>query len=141
DLDSSVEILVFGKALADNEDALHVDSIVTVRGRVDHRDREKTCIVAQQIDRFQPSEAEVRVAEEAAAKVIVPPSALKLCLDATALPAGIFIELKELLAGFPGQCDVVIELTTSIGNRRRRRRLASPRRTGPRPASAAVGAG
>jgi DNA polymerase III subunit alpha len=120
DLDSSVEILVFGKALADNEDALHVDSIVMVRGRVDHKDREKTCIVAQQIDRFQPSESEVRLAEEAAAKVIVPPSALKLCLDATALPAGIFTELKELLAGFPGQCDVVIELTTSIGNRRLR---------------------
>jgi DNA polymerase-3 subunit alpha len=120
DLDASVEILVFGKALADNEQALNVDSIVTVRGRVDHKDREKTCIVAQAVELFQPSEDEVRLAEEQAAKVIVAPSALKLCLDAAALSAGIFTELKELFAGFPGDCDVVIELTTSIGNRRLR---------------------
>jgi DNA polymerase-3 subunit alpha len=120
DLDASVEILVFGKALADNEQALNVDSIVTVRGRVDHKDREKTCIVAQAVELFQPSEDEVRLAEEQAAKVIVAPSALKLCLDATALSAGIFTELKELFAGFPGDCDVVIELTTSVGNRRLR---------------------
>jgi DNA polymerase III subunit alpha len=120
DLDSSVEILVFGKALADDEAALAVDSIVTVRGRVDHKDRDKTCIVAQQIDRFEPTEAEVRVAEEKAASGVVAPSALKLCLDAGALPAGIFVELKELLSGFPGQCDVVIELSTSVGSRRLR---------------------
>ena len=71
DLESSVEMLVFGKALADSEDALAPDSIVIVRGRVDHKDREKTCIVAQQIDRFEPTDDEVREAEEQAAKVVV----------------------------------------------------------------------
>jgi DNA polymerase-3 subunit alpha len=120
DLDSSVELLVFGKTLADCETAVAPDSIVIVRGRVDHRDREKTCIVAQQIDPFTPSDDEVREAEEQAAKVTVAPTALRLRLDATALPATALSDLKELLAGFPGESDVVVELRTSGGPRRLR---------------------
>jgi DNA polymerase III subunit alpha len=120
DLEASVEVLVFGNALAENEAAVAVDSIVLIRGRLDHRDRERTCIVAQQIDPFQPSEDELREAEEQAAKMIVAPSALRLRLDATALPATALGELKDVLAGFPGESDVVIELTTSGGPRRLR---------------------
>ena len=69
DLESAVEILVFGKALADSEAAVAVDSIVIVRGKVDHKDRDKTCLIAQQIDPFEPTDEEVREAEEQAAKV------------------------------------------------------------------------
>jgi DNA polymerase-3 subunit alpha len=120
DLEDSVEVLVFGKALADSEAALATDSIVVVRGRIDHKDREKTCIVAQQIDRFEPTEEEVRVATEQEAVAVRVPDALRLRLDATALPATALVELKELLSGFPGECDVVIELSTSAGQRRLR---------------------
>ncbi len=120
DLEAAIELLVFGNALADNEAALAPDSIVIVRGRVDHKDREKTCLVVQQIDRFEPTEDEVRKATEAAAKVIVAPSALRLRLDASALPATALGELKDLLSGFPGESDVVIELSTSAGARRLR---------------------
>ena len=120
DLSASVEIIVFGKALAAHEEALAVDSIVLVRGRVDHKDREKTCIIAQQIELFEPSADEVREAQEQAAKVVLGPSALRLRLDASALPATALGELKELLAGFPGESDVVIELSTSVGERRLR---------------------
>ncbi|MGI8864803.1 MAG: DNA polymerase III subunit alpha [Solirubrobacteraceae bacterium] len=120
DLEGSVEIIVFGKALASHEDALGTDSIVLVRGRVDHKDREKTCVIAQQVDRFEPTPNEVQQAELQAAKVMVGPSALRLRLDASALPASILGELKELLAGFPGVCDVVVELRTSVGERRLR---------------------
>ena len=120
DLDGTIEVLVFGKTLADNEAAVSVDSIVTVRGRVDHKDREKTCVVAQAVDLFEPSEDEVRKAEEEAAKVVIAPTAFKLCLDAQALPAGVLGELKDVLVGFPGECDVVVELLMSAGNRRLR---------------------
>jgi DNA polymerase III subunit alpha len=89
-----------------------------VKGRVDHRDREKTCLVAQQIDRFEPTDDEVRKAEEEAAKVVLAPSALRLRLDASALPATALGELKDLLCGFPGDSDVVVELSTSVGSRR-----------------------
>ena len=38
DLEGSIEMLVFGKALAEYEGALGVDEVVLVRGRVDHGD-------------------------------------------------------------------------------------------------------
>jgi DNA polymerase-3 subunit alpha len=120
DLEASVEVLVFGKALAACEGGLAPDSIVLVRGRVDHRDREKTCVVAQEVNVFDPSPDEVREAREQAAKPVASPSALRLSLDARALPAGALGDLKELLAGFPGECDVVIELQCSTGPRRLR---------------------
>ena len=120
DLAGSVEMIVFGKALAANEEALAPDSIVLVRGRLDHKDREKTCIVAQQVERFEPTPEEVREAVEQSATQPVAPAMLRLCLDATALPATILRELKDLLAGFPGEADVVIELRTSAGPRRLR---------------------
>ncbi len=120
DLESSVELLVFGKALSENEAALATDSIVIVRGRVDHRDRDKTCIVAQQIDRFEPTADELRAAAERELATVKEPDALRLRLDARALPATLLTELKELLAGFPGDADVVIELSTSSGPRRLR---------------------
>ena len=53
DLEASVEIIVFGKALAASEDALATDSIVLVRGKVDHKDRDTTCVIAQQVERFR----------------------------------------------------------------------------------------
>jgi hypothetical protein len=34
------------------------------------------------------------------------------------VPATVLGELRELLAGFPGESDVVIELSTSVGHRR-----------------------
>ncbi|MGI8715273.1 MAG: DNA polymerase III subunit alpha [Solirubrobacteraceae bacterium] len=118
DLDASVEIVVFGKVLDACGDALETDSIVLVRGRVDHKDRDKTCLIAQQVEHFRPSEAEVLKAQVQAAKPALSPAALRLCLDATALPATALGELKDLLAGFPGESDVVIELTTTVGRRR-----------------------
>jgi DNA polymerase-3 subunit alpha len=109
DLSAQVEVIVFGKTLATNEAALEQDGIVLVRGRI-----------AQQVDRFDPTPEEVETAAQEAAKVIVAPSALRLALDATALPASVLGDLKDVLAGFPGEADVVIELRTTLGPRRLR---------------------
>jgi DNA polymerase-3 subunit alpha len=118
DLEVAVEIIVFGKTLASCEDVLKPDSIVLVRGKVDHKDRDTTCLIAQQVELFQPSEDEVLEAQVQAAKPVLGPTALRLRLDATALPASVLGELKELLSGFPGESDVVIELSTTVGHRR-----------------------
>jgi DNA polymerase-3 subunit alpha len=120
DLEASVELLVFGKALAAAGEVVAADSIVLVRGRVDHKDRDKTCIVAQQIEPFRPSAEEVSEAEEREARQSATPSPLRLRLDATALAASVLGDLKDVLTGFPGDCEVVIELSTSIGDRRLR---------------------
>jgi DNA polymerase-3 subunit alpha len=118
DLETSVEIVVFGKVLDAAGDALETDSIVLVRGKVDHKDRDTTCLIAQQVERFEPTEEEVLKAQVQAAKPPLTPSALRLRLDATALQMSVLGELKELLAGFPGESDVVIELSTTVGHRR-----------------------
>ena len=120
DLEGSVELVIFGKALDACGEAIATDSIVLVRGRVDHKDRERTCLVVQQIDSFQPSAEEVAEAEQAAATAALPPTPLRLRLDAAALPASALRDLKELLAGYPGDAEVVIELLTSAGRRQLR---------------------
>jgi DNA polymerase-3 subunit alpha len=118
DLDTAIEMIVFGKPLAACEEALAPDTIVLVRGRVDHKDRDKTCLIAQQVDRFEPTPEEVQEAQERDAQAIAPPDALRLRLDATALRASVLGDLRELLSGFPGESEVVIELRTSVGERR-----------------------
>ena len=52
DLEGAVEMLVFGKALAEHEAALAVDQVVLVRGRVDHKEAGKTCLVVQSVEAF-----------------------------------------------------------------------------------------
>jgi DNA polymerase-3 subunit alpha len=126
DLEASVEVLVFGNALAaagaagsdaGGSQALAADSIVLVRGRVDHKDREKTCVVAQQVELFEPSPEELAQATAEALARAAPPAVLRLKLDARMLPGPALAELKDLLAGFPGEAEVVIELRTSAGCR------------------------
>ena len=55
DLAGSVEMLVFGKALAEYESALAVDEVVFVKGRVDHKEAGKTCLIVQSVERFAPT--------------------------------------------------------------------------------------
>ncbi|MGI8729878.1 MAG: DNA polymerase III subunit alpha, partial [Solirubrobacteraceae bacterium] len=118
DLEGSVEILVFGKALGEYEDALAVDSVVVVRGRVDHKDADKTCLVVQSAEPFEPTEEELRRAREAAATRIVGPLPLHLRLDASGMPASVIDDLKHLLANFPGESEVVLEVQMSAGDPR-----------------------
>jgi DNA polymerase III alpha subunit len=118
DLEESVEMVVFGKVMDACGDALENDSIVIVRAKVEHKDRDKICLIPQQVERFEPTQEEVLQAQAEAAKPVLAPSALRLRLDATALPARVIGELKEILAGFPGESDVVIEVITSVGRRR-----------------------
>jgi DNA polymerase-3 subunit alpha len=118
DLEGAVEILVFGKALAEYEGALGVDSVVLVRGRVDHKDAEKTCVVVQTVEPFQPTAEEVEEAREAAARAPRGPQPLRVALDARQLPAAVIDELKHVLGNHVGEVEVVLHLETSDGQRR-----------------------
>jgi DNA polymerase-3 subunit alpha len=120
DLENQIEMIVFGETMEAAKDALVPDSIVLVRGRIDHKDKDKTTLVAQKVEAFRPSEAEVEKARAEEAKPPPVAPAFKLHLDASALPARVIGELKDVLAEFPGECDVVIELVSSVGRRRLR---------------------
>jgi DNA polymerase-3 subunit alpha len=118
DLEGSVEILVFGKALAEYEGALGVDCVVLVRGRVDHKDADKTCVVVQTVEAFEPTPEEVELAKLAAAKRHVGPVPLHVRVHAAGLPASIIADLKSLLANYPGESEVVLEVQMSSGDPR-----------------------
>ncbi len=124
DLEGSVEMLVFGKALAEHEATLVVDELVIVRGRVDHKEAGKTCVVVSEVESFSPSEADVADAAQARAVAAPPPAAepesVYVQLDATRLRASVVEELKEVIANFPGPAEVVLEIVTSAGGRRLR---------------------
>jgi DNA polymerase III subunit alpha len=121
DLEGAVEILVFGNALAGNEQVLVTDNVVLIRGRVDHKEAGKTAVVVQEVEHFQPSEAEVeRARAEAAAAGPAVLEALRLKVDATRLPASVIDELKHVFENFPGDAEVVLEMHTRTGQRRLR---------------------
>jgi DNA polymerase-3 subunit alpha len=119
DLEGSVELVIFGDTLQECGEAIEQDAVVLVKGKVDHKDASRTCVIVSSVERFAPTSEELAQAEVEAARV-VPPTALKIRLDAGALPAGAIVELRDLLISFPGESDVVIELSTSAGARRLR---------------------
>ncbi len=121
DLEGAVELLVFGKALAEHEAVLAVDRVVLVRGRVDHKEAGKTCLVVQSAEVFEPTTEECQRAEQksaaAAQAAAVETRAVRLRVDATRLPASVIDELKHVIGNFPGPAEVVLEMDTATGPR------------------------
>jgi len=122
DLEGTVEVVVFEKAMAAAEGVLAPDEIVLVRGRVDHKDANKVCIVVQDVTRFDPSEAEIEKAKAALAQraALEEPKWLRMRVDAARLEATIIAELRELFERYPGNDDFVLEMQTRTGLRRLR---------------------
>jgi len=124
DLGASVEMLVFGKALAEHEAALAVDEVVLVKGRVDHKEAGKTCLVVQTVQSFAPSPQEIgrartqaAAASRAAATLAEP---VWLRVDAADLSHGALDDLKQAIGDFPGSAEVLLDIDTSAGTRRLR---------------------
>jgi DNA polymerase-3 subunit alpha len=125
DLAGSVEMLVFGKALAEYESALAVDEVVLVKGRVDHKEAGKTCLIVQSVERFAPTPEELEQAREkseaaaqrnrAAAAMAEP---LHLRVQASALCASLIEDLRHAIEDFPGAAEVVLDIDTATGTRR-----------------------
>ena len=118
DLEASLELVVFGKALDSSDGALSPDTIVLVRGRVDHKDREKTCLIVQQVERFEPGAEAIEAAAAAAAARPAVPEPLRLRLNAGVLSSTVLTELKELISGYRGETELVLDLETTAGWRR-----------------------
>ncbi|HEY2632427.1 MAG TPA: DNA polymerase III subunit alpha [Solirubrobacteraceae bacterium] len=121
DLEGSVEMLVFGKALAEHESSLAVDQVVLVRGRVDHKEAGKTCLVVQSVETFTPTSEEIERADtQAKAASMAHAAALqpvRLKVDAARLPASAIEDLKDVIDTHRGTAEVVLEMLTSAGTR------------------------
>ncbi len=122
DLAGAVEILVFGKALGEHEAALAVDEVVLVKGRVDHKEAGKTCLVVQSVERFAPTQEEIERASAQARAASVAATAqarpVMLSVDAAELSPSAFDELRQTIEDFPGPAEVQLEINTSTGARR-----------------------
>src|ERR687884_576897 len=102
DLEGQVEILVFNSAYAENADKIDGDSVVLVRGRVDHKEQGETKLVVQEVEDFAPTPEEIKSARELAANAPPPPSRrLTLSVPGT-VPASFLEDLRELVSHHPG---------------------------------------
>ncbi len=123
DLAGAVEMLVFGKALTEHEAALAVDEVVVVKGRVDHKEAGKTCLVVQSVESFAPSQEEIeragaqaRAAARTATALAQP---LKLRIRATDLSANTIEDLKQMIEDCQGTAEVLVEIDRSDGTTHR----------------------
>ena len=132
DLEGAVEVMVFEKTIEAAEAALQLDEIVLVKGRVDHKEGGKVCVIVQEVERFDPSDAEIERARAQAVKAAEPPKPLCLMLDGH-LPASVIEELKRIIEDFPGETPVELK----VGERVVRLRPGLPRRGAQRRARAA----
>ncbi|MGH2955526.1 MAG: DNA polymerase III subunit alpha, partial [Solirubrobacterales bacterium] len=115
DVEGQLEMLVLGQAYADSGEAVAVDKVLVVRGRLDHKERGETKLMVQEIQPFEPSEDEVARARAARA-----PEPIVLRIDASAFGASLVDELKAVFEHFPGDEEVTLEMETRDGLRRLR---------------------
>jgi DNA polymerase-3 subunit alpha len=119
DIDGAVEIVVFEKAMAAAEAVIAADAIVLVKGRVDHKEAGKVCLIVIDVERFDPSDAEIERAKKQVAKLAAAvPQALRRRVDAAQLPASVIDDLRELFERYPGDSEFVLEMHTRTGLRR-----------------------
>ena len=110
DLEGQVEILVFNSAYAQNAERIAVDSVLLVRGRVDHKEQGETKLVVQEVEPFEPSAEEVvRAAAHAEAAAASAPARITLAV-APHVPDSFFDELKDVVRHFPGEHEVLLRV-------------------------------
>ena len=124
DLGGAVEMLAFGKALSEHEAALAVDQVVLVRGRVDHKEAGKTCIIAQTVELFAPSEQEIEQARKQAASeaktAVTLARPVHARVDVANLSPSAIEDIKQLVEDYSGPAEIVLDIDTPAGVRRLR---------------------
>ena len=122
DLAGSVELLVFGNALADHEAALQADKVVLVKGRVDHKEAGSTCLIVQSVQPYEPDQQELDRARAKAKATAAADAAgarpLHLSVSADSLSMETLAELRQAIEESPGQAEVVLDIHTKSGTRR-----------------------
>jgi DNA polymerase III subunit alpha len=100
DLAGSTEVVVFNSVYAASRELCLVDTILVVKGRVDHKQEGETKLIALEVTPFDASPERRQV---------------ELRIDATKAHAGVIRELAGLVREYPGEAAVVLALQTSGG--------------------------
>jgi DNA polymerase-3 subunit alpha len=101
DLTGSVEAVVFNSVYAASRELCEADRVLVLKGRVDHKEGESK-LIAIEVTEFT---------------AYVPPSEVRLKIDARRAPAGTLRELGHVVRDYPGEARVVLALETSEGPR------------------------
>jgi DNA polymerase-3 subunit alpha len=109
DLEGQVDLMVFGQTLEKLSGTLAVDDIVVVRGRVDHKEGE-TCVIVQSVEPFQPDAEEVERARAIVQEAAIP-KPLRVRVEPERLSPAALEDLRHVLSTFPGESEVVLELS------------------------------
>jgi DNA polymerase-3 subunit alpha len=112
DLEGQVEMLVFNSVYEQDSDKLEDDTVVLVRGRLDHKDQGDTKLVAQEIEHFQPSEQELEHARNQPQNGSGAPSpqrSITLHIDG-GVPESFVEELRDVVNNFPGDCELLLRV-------------------------------
>jgi DNA polymerase-3 subunit alpha len=105
-------MLVFKADQAESATVIAPDTVVVVRGRLDHKDRGETKLVVQEAERFEPDSEEIA---RACAAANAPARPLKLMLDAAKLTPTLFEELKAVFEHHKGEADVHVAIRPGEG--------------------------
>ncbi|HEX8856293.1 MAG TPA: DNA polymerase III subunit alpha [Thermoleophilaceae bacterium] len=110
DLEGQVEILVFNSAYSENAEKIDVDSVVVVRGRVDHKEQGETKLVVQSVELFEATPAEIAKAQEDAANM-VPPPPKRITLEVPGSVSESFLdELLEVVSHHRGEYELCLKI-------------------------------
>jgi DNA polymerase III subunit alpha len=101
DLTGSAEAVVFNSVYAASRELCEADRVLVLKGRVDHKEGESK-LIAIEVTLFE---------------AYVPPSEVRLKIDARKAPAGTLRELGHVVRDYPGEAKVVLALETSEGPR------------------------
>jgi DNA polymerase III subunit alpha len=109
DVEGQVEMLVFKADQAESAAAIAPDTVVLVRGRIDHKERGETKLVVQEAERFEPDGEEIALASAAAG---APAEPLRLTIAAAQLQRpGMLDQLKEVFEHHRGEADVHLAIS------------------------------
>jgi DNA polymerase-3 subunit alpha len=115
DVEGQVEMLVFKADQAESAEIIQPDSIVLVRGRLDHKDRGETKLVVQEAQRFEPDEAEIaKAARLAPAPAATPAGPFEIPIDLARWSDELCDELKAIFEHHKGDQEVHLV----VGDRR-----------------------
>jgi DNA polymerase-3 subunit alpha len=110
DLTGQVEAVLFAKTFGKLGHLLQTDTVVLVRGSVDHKE-DGVKFLVQDIQPFEPTPEEVEAAQAIANLPEVP---RRVTLDVERdVPAALLDELKDVCRGNPGDHDVVVVVGTT----------------------------
>jgi DNA polymerase-3 subunit alpha len=85
-----------------------------VRGRVDHKEAGKTCLIAQTVEVFAPSEQEIEDARKqsdaAAATAVSLARPVHVQIDPAALSPNAIEDLRQIVADYAGPAEIVLQV-------------------------------